>query len=81
MKRIQFGHSDTVISFGKQCIEIPGICVLFSKLTSFSAPATQYVCPFFSNFPFFPQLVAVFAVSQFSTSQCFGRALKEPWGF
>ena len=52
MKRIQFGHSDTVISFGKECIEIPGICVLFSKLTSFSAPATQYVCPFFSNFPF-----------------------------
>ena len=52
MKRVQFGHSDTVTSFGKECIEIPGICVLFSKLTSFGAPSTQYVCPSSRIFPF-----------------------------
>ena len=49
-KRVHFGFTAT--SFGKDCIEIFDIYVLFLKLTSFGAPATQYVRPFFLDFSF-----------------------------
>ena len=48
-------------------MEISTICVLFLQLTSFGAPATQYVLPFFYISPFSTIVASV--PSQFSTSQ------------
>ena len=64
-KRVYFGHTAT--SFGKQYIEIPGVCVLFFWLTSFGAPATQYVRYLFQ----ISRFSTIFAdvSSQFCTSQ------------
>ena len=64
-KRVYVCHTTT--SFGKECIEIPGIWVLFFRLTSFGTPATQYVRPCFYISPF--STVVADVSSQFSTSQ------------
>ena len=64
-KRVYFGHTAT--SFGKQYIEIPGVCVLFFWLTSFGAPATQYVRYLFQISPF--STIFADVSSQFCTSQ------------
>ena len=49
------------------CVRILGICVLFLLLTSFGAPATQYICPFLWISPL--SSIVAYASSQVSMSQ------------